>query len=43
MPCESFRVDPTGRSVTCNMDESRLDVWVVDGLTDAWGSPGAPR
>jgi len=30
--CERIRLGPTGRSVICSMDESRLDLWVVNGL-----------
>lgn len=30
--CKRFSIDPTGRSVVCEMDDSRLDLRLVDGL-----------
>jgi Tol biopolymer transport system component len=35
--CGSLRIAPDGRTVACEMDESRLDLWVGDGLR---GDPG---
>ena len=32
MGCGSFRLAPNGRAVVCTVDESRLDLRLVDGL-----------
>ena len=32
--CMSHELDPTGTFIVCEVDESRLDLWLVDGLGD---------
>jgi hypothetical protein len=32
LDCGDFEITPDGRSIVCAADESRLDIWIADGL-----------